>query len=150
MPRSKTKKPPIHIEPITLTIPLEPVPKGRPRVTFQHSRIWTFDPPHTQEAQDRIKAFLEDYKHLCIPAHVPVKLTVTFYRTKGKWLPKYETLPYRKPDLVNFEALLCDALSSMLYYDDAQITTIISSKRWSTNGQGHIDISITEDALEES
>ena len=133
---------------LRITIQTEPSPKLRPRTTFQFGRARTYTPQRTKDAEDFIRAKILKHKEHGFPAHVPLKLTCTFFRTKSQYLPKYETLPYRKPDIINFASLLCDSLSKILYDDDAQITTIVAKKRWSKDGTGHINIKLEEDKLQ--
>ena len=134
---------------LRITISTEPQAKGRPRVTLKNGFFRTYTPERTKTAEDLIRYKIMKHKDKAFPAHVPVKLTCTFFRTKSKYLPKYETLPYRKPDLPNFLALLCDAMTKILYDDDAQITQVLMKKRWSPNGNGFITIKLEEDTLKE-
>ncbi len=130
-----------------LTIPYEPTPKGRPRVKFINGQVITYNPVKTQEAQDAIQQIITGICHNSFPPHTALKMTVTFFRHKSKWLPKYETLPMRKPDLVNFEVLLDDAIPKSIIPDDAQITTCISKKRWSPTGTGYIELELEKDTI---
>lgn len=128
-----------------LTIDYEPTPKGRPRVKFINGQVITYNPVRTQEAQEAIHNIIASICHDSFPPHTALKITATFFRRKSKWLPKYEKLPFRKPDLVNLEVLLDDAIPKSIMPDDAQITTCISKKRWSPNGNGYIELQIEED-----
>jgi Holliday junction resolvase RusA-like endonuclease len=128
-------------------IKIEPVAKGRPRSTIQGGKIWTYNPDRTQVAEETIRAFLSEYKETIFPQHAPLKLTVTFYRTKSKWLPKRETLPFRRPDLDNLLKLLLDAINHILIPDDAQITSIETKKRWSTKSYGYIELTLENDCF---
>jgi Holliday junction resolvase RusA-like endonuclease len=130
-----------------LTIDFEPVPKGRPRFKFFNGQAITYTPIRTQEAQDGLHILIAKLCHDSFPKHMPLKMTVIFYRRKSKWLPKYETLPMRKPDLVNFEVLLDDAIPKSIMPDDAQITSCNSKKRWSPTGKGYIELTLEEDKL---
>ncbi len=130
---------------IRITIATEPVAKGRPRVTLSQGHFRTYTPEKTLIAQDFIKARLLRHREQAFPAGVPLRLTCTFYRTKSRYLPKRETLPFRKPDTPNFVSLICDAMTSVLYDDDAQLTTIVARKRWSNDGVGYITIKLESD-----
>lgn len=130
---------------IELTILAEPTSKGRPRTAFRNGSVRTYTPDRTRLAQEYIVDLLQGYKELCFVAHVPVKLTCVFYRTKSVWLPKRETLPMRKPDLDNFLKLLSDSINHILVADDAQITTINMAKRWTRRKYGYIALRIEED-----
>lgn len=130
---------------IRIIITTEPVAKGRPRTTYQNGRVRTYTPQKTIAAQDFMRAKLQRHIKTAFPPHTPVKLTATFYRTKSKWLPKRETMPFRKPDLDNLLKTLLDSLNNILVPDDAQVTSLNIKKRWSTTGQGYITIKLDND-----
>ncbi len=130
---------------IRITIATEPTAKGRPRVAYHNGQVRTYTPTKTQDAQDYIKYRLKRHIANAFPAETPVRLTATFYRMKSRWLPKKETLPFRKPDLDNFLKLLLDSIDKELVPDDAQITTISVRKRWSDNEHGYITLKLEED-----
>jgi Holliday junction resolvase RusA-like endonuclease len=130
---------------IKLTTNIDPVAKARARTAVRNGVVRSYTPERTQVAQDTIKALLEPYRDQCFPPHIPIKLTCTFYRHKSIWLPKKEHLPFRKPDLDNFLKLLLDSMNGILVADDAQITSIVMSKRWSSNGEGYITVRLEED-----
>ena len=130
---------------LRLSIKFEPVAKGRPKTSFVNGKVWTYTPRKTKEAQQFLALRFEKYIKDQFPAHTPVKLTATFYRTKSKWLPKKEGLPVRKPDLDNLLKLLLDSLNGVLVADDAQITSLTIKKRWSTNGHGSVALKLEED-----
>lgn len=130
-------------------IPVEPTPKGVPRVKFIKSggkaRIVTYYHWKTTEALEAIRALIKDMNLKPFPPHIPIRMEVTFWRTKSRWLPRRETLPFRKPDSSNFTKLLEDCLSGIIVPDDAQFTTSLIKKRWSPNGHGYIEVELTED-----
>jgi Holliday junction resolvase RusA-like endonuclease len=130
-----------------ITIDYEPTPKGRPRTKYVNGQVITYTPQRTHDAQEAIKGILLEYSLDPFPKHTPIKISITFYRTKSKWLPKRETMPFRKPDLDNFNKLLLDSLNGLIFPDDAQITTIIAKKRWSPNNHGYIQVKLEEDKL---
>ena len=142
---------------IKITIPLDPVAKARARIAFTNGKVRSYTPTKTQEAEALIVTYLEEYRGKCfdhrleehqgkyLKRPIPVKLTVVFYRVKSKWLKKWETLPFRRPDLDNMGKLICDAINGLLVADDAQITTLNLKKRWAENSIGCIDIRLEED-----
>ena len=138
---------------IRLSIPLEPVPKGRPRVAFTNGKVRTYTPERTLQAEYDLRLYLMKHRDKMFEAHVPVKMSVTFYRTKPKWCPKgmtkaewkVSTLPSRKSDLDNFLKLLLDGMNGILVADDAQITTLTARKRWSDSGRIEIDLQEDKD-----
>ncbi|GAG63829.1 unnamed protein product, partial [marine sediment metagenome] len=94
---------------------------------------------------EAIRALIANEHLEPFPKHTPIKLMVTFYRRKSRWLPKRETTPFRKPDLDNFLKLTIDTISGILIPDDAQITSVNAEKRWSPNGHGYIEVELMED-----
>jgi Holliday junction resolvase RusA-like endonuclease len=134
------------IKPLRITITEEPVPKGRARTIVCNGQVRTYNPERTENAQDAISWHLM-MRHAedCFPKDTPLKLTAIFYRTKSKYLPKRETLPFRKPDLDNYLKMLLDSMNSILFYDDAQITTMHIRKRWTDKDMGYIEIRLEED-----
>ncbi len=130
---------------IKLTIPYEPTAKGVARVKFIQGRIITYYHWKTTEALEAIRAIITDMHLEPFPEHTPIRIDVTFWRTRPKWSLKREKLPVRKPDLDNFCKTILDAVSPLIVPDDAQITSLIAFKKWSENGRGYIDIELTED-----
>jgi Holliday junction resolvase RusA-like endonuclease len=135
------------MKPIRITIQIEPVPKGRPRVSFHNGMARTYTPQKTKDAQDFIKARLLRHKNEAFPPHIPIRLSCTFYRSKSRYLPKREDMPFRKPDTDNLLKLLLDSIDGVLVPDDAQITTISVRKRWSPTNEGYITLKLEPDSL---
>jgi Holliday junction resolvase RusA-like endonuclease len=132
---------------MNIIIDYEPTAKGMPRVKFLNGHTITYIPNKTKQAMESIYNIINNSCQVSFPPHTPLCLTVTFYRTKSKWLPKRETTPFRKSDLDNFIKCLLDSIPKSIVPDDAQYTSIIAHKRWSTNGHGFINLSIEEDIL---
>ncbi len=129
------------------TLDVEPVPKGVPRVKWINGRAISYYHWKTTEALEAIRTLIKDMNLAPFPKYTPIKMEVTFWRTKSKWLPKREQFPFRKPDNTNFIKLIEDCLSGIIIEDDAAITTIIAKKRWSQNRHGYIEVSLEEDTL---
>ena len=128
-----------------LVLNYEPTAKGVPRTKFVNGTVITYYHKNTTEALGAIRALITNEHLKPFPEHTPIKMTVTFWRTKRKWLPKKETLPFRKPDLDNFLKWCIDGLSGIVFPDDAQVTSLIAQKRWSTKEQGYVEIKLEED-----
>ena len=134
---------------IRITIKMEPVAKGRAKTAYINGMVRTYTPQKTQDAENFIRLRAMRHKDDMFEEHIPVKLVVTFYRLKSKWLPKNETLPVRRPDTDNFIKTVCDGINCVLIKEDSQITTIYARKRWSDKGYGYITLKLTEDKLSE-
>jgi Holliday junction resolvase RusA-like endonuclease len=61
--------------------------------------------------------------------HVPVRLWLTFQFVRPK-SAKNRPLMVVKPDLDKLVRGVCDALTGVIYHDDAQVVEIIASKRY--------------------
>jgi Holliday junction resolvase RusA-like endonuclease len=131
---------------IRIEIKIEPVAKGRPKITFRNGRVWTYSPPKTENAQKLIAMRVMRHIDDSFGAGVALKLTATFFRTKSKYLKKTEVLPFRKPDIINFGSLLLDGINKTIYDDDAQVTNLHILKRWSQRGYGYITLRLEEDS----
>jgi Holliday junction resolvase RusA-like endonuclease len=132
---------------LRIIISEEPIPKGRSRIVFINGKVRSYTPQHTQQAQDSIVVRLKRHQDNAFPAGMPLKLTAVFFRTKSKYLPNKEILPFRKPDLDNLLKLLMDASNGLLFSDDAQLTNISVKKRWTNRDTGYITLRLEEDSL---
>jgi Holliday junction resolvase RusA-like endonuclease len=130
---------------IRITIQAEPTAKARSRVVFNNGKIHSFTPIKTKEAQDLIRLRCMRHQEQCFGEHIPVKLTIVFYRTKSKWLSRKETMPMRRPDLDNMIKLVNDAILGVLVKDDCQICSISAKKRWTDRPEGYITIRLEND-----
>lgn len=137
-----------HIEPVEFRLDMEPQPKSSAKVAFKDGHAQRFFSKRTSAAMEEARWRVKELGVDPFPAHVPLKVTYAFYRTKGRWLPKYETFPCRKPDADNLVKLIGDTICPTLVPDDAQFTTVIARKRWSQTGQGYITVRIELDKEE--
>ena len=139
---------------------LEPVPKGRAKHRIFNGMVLGYTSHRTRKAENAIREAITRRPLTPFEPLIPLKLTVTFWRQKSKWLKRRETMPFRKPDLDNFLKLLLDALNGLAFADDAQITTTIVKKRWTPGSQavkrgkdrppkseGYIEFTLEEDKL---
>lgn len=135
------------LKPLEIEIPLEPVPLARPRVVFRQGKVHSYTPPKTVEFKNKLIEIFSQYKDYYMPIGTPIKLTCIFYRTKSHWALKAETIPARKPDCDNMGRGITDAGNKILYYDDAQISCLNLSKRWSNRKYGWIYFKMEVDTL---
>lgn len=147
---SKRTYPEVVIEPLCITIPVEPQAKSVPKVKFVQSlgHNITYYTERTTEAMEAIRTYLMSLRLPMMPENVGLKLTVVFYRTpSGRVLHhRYkEPLPFRKPDTTNMVKLIEDCLNGIILKDDSQLTTVHSLKRWSNNDHGYITVRIEKD-----
>jgi crossover junction endodeoxyribonuclease RusA len=74
----------------------------------------------------------------------PLRLTVTFWLRKPKSAKR--TAPSVRPDLDKLVRAIGDAITGVLYKDDAQLTTLVAMKRY-TQGGDCVVIRLEEDAI---
>lgn len=129
---------------IQTTIYMEPVAKGRARVTVRGGHAIAYTPQKTVVAEQFIRYHVMDLKQ-SYNAGVPLRLEATFYRRRPKHLAKKVTMPVQRPDWDNYAKLLMDALEKYAYHDDAQITTALIRKRFGEPPR--IELKITKDLL---
>lgn len=109
-----------------------PVPKGSLRafVPKGHTRpILTHDSPRTRPWQQAIVAAAVEAldRDPTVFLEGPVQLSVTFFLPRPK-SAKRGAQPTKKPDVGKLVRTVEDALTGVLYYDDAQITTEVGRK----------------------
>lgn len=131
---------------IYFTIPGEPVPKGRPRVTKQGI---AYTPKKTREYEALVKeSFLSQVDQE--PMEGPVRFAAAFYfkipksytEAQVKEIESGEMLKTTKPDLDNCIKSITDALNGLAYKDDSQIVRIIAAKKFSATGDPHVEVGI--------
>ena len=123
-----------------LTIPMEPVPKARARVT---KRGFAYTPKKTEQAENTIRWACNGKERF--EREVPLSLTITFYRSRPKSAPKRRIYPTTRPDWDNYAKLVCDALEKFAYCDDSQIVDAHIYKRYTKEGHApRVEIEITE------
>ena len=123
---------------ITLVIEGTAVPKQRPRMS---GRV-AYTPKKTRDYEERVRqAFRSSYRGQ-VPAFykgVPVKACIeivqsipkSWSNTKTIKAERGEIAPVsRNGDIDNIAKSILDALNTLAYEDDAQVTTLIISKRY--------------------
>ncbi len=139
---------------IRIKLPLEPVPQGRARIAMKGGKVWSYYVEKTQKAKEAYILLMKRHESKKFATHVPLRLSINFYRKRSRWVGKNEEFPVRKSDLDNYLKLAIDSMKGLLFEDDAQITKIIASKRWADGGNwrtpGYIEIELVEDKLTRS
>lgn len=128
------------MEEITLTVPGEPVPKGRPRMT-KTGAVYT--PAKTHNAENHIRAlYYRKYKSEQADPGRPLHLDVVFYIQIPKSRHDIEegSLCTKHIDTDNLLKLVSDALNRMAYEDDSQVVRMTAEKRWSMTPRTEIRI----------
>lgn len=132
---------------ITVTIPGEPVGKGRPRFTKAGT---PYTPLKTRDYENKV-AFL--YKMAAkgrkFQRHIPVAVEIRAYygipQSDGKRQRERKLsgaiMPCKKPDIDNVVKAVLDAINGIAYEDDAQVVMISASKAYSERPRVEISVS---------
>lgn len=128
---------------IKIVIPIEPVPKGRPRATLtKNGKMAVYTPGKTAHAENLIRDWVIARVTEAFPERQPLFVEATFSRPRPK--SNKDPLPVGKPDVDNMEKLLLDALEGFLWPNDSQITTMVTRKRW---GPPQIKLNVMPDVI---
>lgn len=134
----------------TLQIDGKPVPKGRPR--FNRRSGATYTPETTRKHEGRVRVLARDMmsatglKTLDSALSVNVELFFPFpskFR-KAEKVAKLNRPATTKPDADNVAKALLDALNGVVYEDDAQITTLTVTKRYSDQPRSVIHVTLDD------
>lgn len=123
---------------IHFCIKMDPVAKGRPRVTRTGH---AFTPDKTRKAEKKIKEYAESLG--IKPLDGPLDMTIVF----GVKKPKSNKNPYPigRPDVDNLGKLVQDSLNGIAYHDDSQVVLLLVSKAWSDEGTVEVWIEQTDE-----
>lgn len=124
---------------ITVTIPITPKPKLRPKFSRQYDRVHTYTPRKTKKFENQVyEAYMYQSKGFKFDKGIPLTVSITF----GMPIPKSASkkrktdmaagiIPHTvKPDCDNLVKSILDALNKAAWYDDAQIVEIRCSKSY--------------------
>jgi len=141
---------------LTLTIPGEPVPKGRPRarvVTHNDTRkkpfVQIYPDAKTTNFETHIKLLARQAMGFREPHAGPCELEIWIYlpipkswtKMKREAAEKGELAHTKKPDAGNVQKAVEDALNEVAYLDDSQITDVIVHKRFAV-GLPHTNLQL--------
>lgn len=113
---------------IQFTIPGEPVPQARPRLT---KRGIAYTPEKSRRYKEYIRLIASAEMAGKTPLAGPLCLSVRVYRSAlksggRKWQAEAKTglrRPVTKPDLDNYVKAVQDGLNGIVWHDDSQIVT---------------------------
>ena len=130
-----------------LFIPIVPVPKGRPRFTrsghsYTPERTKTYERAVCEYYQNNCGEFFDGAIKLFLTFYMPIPKSTSKKRQK-QMLDNVIKHTVLNGDLDNLCKSVTDALNTVAYNDDSQITTIHANKRY--GAIGGIDLRIEED-----
>jgi len=108
---------------ISLSLPLDPVPKARPRL----GKFGTYTPRRTKQFETDLKTLVK-IKYKGEPLSGPLHMALTFsFREPKK--PKNK-IHVTRPDLDNLQKAVFDGLNGILWVDDCQIFSCHAIKKY--------------------
>lgn len=120
--------------------------KGRPRINTYTCRAYT--PNKTKEYEELAKQYfvLKYPRHIPIEGRVKVSIIAYFKIPKGTNKKNKELMlsgnisPTKKPDIDNIEKIILDAMNSLAFKDDNQITKLEIEKVYSEEEKVYVKI----------
>lgn len=140
---------------VSVRLPLEPQPKGRPRFRITAGRVFTYTPKKTEQYEnDVIRLYRELTGGYMFPKKQPLHVALIFGMPIPKSTPKKlkekmlsgDEYHVKKPDIDNLAKSVLDALNGIAYPDDSQITSLNLKKVYSE--EPHIWVMIREEGAE--
>ena len=124
------------MQPIHIVIPGKPEVWSRPRVSTRSGRVVMFDP----KDKDRKKLGLWMKQFFPQPLEGAIKIQIEFFfaiKDKKKW-GEYKT---SRSDIDNLLKNILDSANGVAFIDDAQVCSLVATKRWSDQDSTHIFVS---------
>jgi crossover junction endodeoxyribonuclease RusA len=122
------------------------VPKGwtRPIITDSNRNLKTWQTLVSERASAALQELPAAEREQLADG---VRLTVAFYLPRPKTLPKRVTAHTKAPDCSKLIRGLEDALTGVVYHDDAQICDLIAMKRYVKAGEiPYVDVRVEPSA----
>lgn len=120
---------------IEFFIPSTPVAQGRPIVSTVTGRVRMRDPKKSSDYKSWVRQcaveYMRDMDKEMYARDIPLCMRIEVFIIRPKSKAKRFILPTTKPDCSNYVKGIEDALNSICYHDDSQITTLMVKKRYS-------------------
>ena len=132
---------------ISFTVYGEPVAQGRPRFARRGNFVTTYDPAKSRDYKDTVYSVAIQHKPEQ-PLEGPLNVKIIAFKSIPKSFSKRKTadaesgilLPITKPDADNYAKGVKDAMSGLIWRDDAQVVRMLVEKRYSTVPRMEIEI----------
>ncbi|MBU0906726.1 MAG: RusA family crossover junction endodeoxyribonuclease [Nanoarchaeota archaeon] len=132
---------------INFTVYGNPVAQGRPRFFVRKTKsgksfTGAYDPENSKSWKETVKWQAIEYmkKGNISLLEGPLNMTLFFYLSRPKTLPKKVLHHIKRPDIDNLGKAIKDALRGITYRDDSQIVRLVMTKVY--NEQPMVMISI--------
>lgn len=126
-----------------VSIPGQPVGKGRPRFVRTTGHVYT--PEKTRDYEDKVRTLYALHKY-GQPMQGPVRLSINAVFKLPKAKQHQAGKPYTgKPDIDNVVKCIQDALNGLAYEDDKQVTELIANMRYcELQEEPHVSVFVEE------
>jgi len=112
-----------------------PQPKGSARAFLVHGKpVITSTTRNLKQWEQLVRFQLQDFDGP--PLEGPVCISLTFYLPRPKSAPRRVVHPATRPDLSKLVRSVEDALTGIVYRDDAQIMSLTAIKAFATDFVG--------------
>jgi Holliday junction resolvase RusA-like endonuclease len=126
------------VDPISFTVPGQPVAKARPRISTRGGMVRTFTPAKTVGFEGRVAFAAQEAMRGRNLIEGPVSLSVTVllpiaqsWSGKKKLAAQSGNLrPCSRPDLDNYVKAVCDGCNMVVWKDDSQVVNLTASKAY--------------------
>lgn len=120
------------------------VHKGRALlVDTNHETLRSYRSEVTREALVQLREV--DLPRPMAGKHVPVEVGLLFVFAKSPSIPKRRLWPVVKPDIDKLERATLDALTGILFLDDAQVVRVIKKKIYGLSDQVTIRVRVVDE-----
>lgn len=97
---------------------------GRAVITSDNAKL----KPYRSEVAMCAQAMMEDQGKEAFPKHQPVALELIFFLRKPNSVPRKRRHPVVKPDIDKLVRATLDALTGIMFHDDAQVVELLTRK----------------------
>ena len=142
---------------ISFTVYATPVPQGSMKAFVLPGKWGAKDRAILTSANKKLKPFRGEVTRTAMAAmserdiaepfagkHIPVSIVADFYIAKPASVTKKRYYPSVKPDLDKLIRSLCDAMTGVIYTDDAQIVEFNVRKRYGSPERVEVAATILE------
>jgi len=126
---------------VVMHIPIEPVPKSRPRITVRGGYARAYTPKKTADFENQVATFVRAFWGKREPITGPVMVEITVLRSRPKRLcrrkdPNHAIPCDTKPDLDNYVKAILDACEKAQIFTngDQQVFAVNAMKMWAPKG----------------
>ena len=121
---------------VHIVIPGKPMVWSRPRVSTRSGKVVMFDPK--DRARKNLGLWLKQFFPTPLEGAIKIEISIFFaIKDKKKW-GEYKTT---RVDLDNSCKAYLDAMNGICYIDDAQVCSILATKKWAEKDATHVFVS---------